>query len=245
MRFDLLRNQLNKALVKASLGDKESFDDQMTARESPIDAGNYDLVKGSLEASTDLFDRMYDDTERRSLAETKIKTSWGAVPAFVRIEILIDLAESALGHSDQNKALELVNEGKVIMDTHQWPLEVRIPMSARLAGLRFRSGDRRRARSDADALRSLYAAEGNAIVNIYRARALLPLAQAYQSMGESDTALGVYKQAVEEGIDNPNSRPCAEDLSATCCSMALCALEPDAELWTRLHQIHDGLRPPW
>jgi hypothetical protein len=53
------------------------------------------------------------------------------------------------------------------------------------------------------------------------------------------------RRFVEEGVENPNSRPRAEDLSATCRSMALHAVEPDADLWKRMRQIGDGLGPPW
>ena len=55
----------------------------------------------------------------------------------------------------------------------------------------------------------------------------------------------MYKTAVEEGTANPNSRPRAEDLTATCCSMALSAVEPDKELWAKLKQIYEGLGEPW
>jgi hypothetical protein len=64
-------------------------------------------------------------------------------------------------------------------------------------------------------------------------------------MGDKSIALSMYKQAIEEGGANPNSRPCAEDLSATCCSMALAGVEPDEELWMRIHQAYGALGHPW
>jgi len=82
-------------------------------------------------------------------------------------------------------------------------------------------------------------------VNIYRAGALRPLAEAYQSMGDTAAALTVFKKAVEEGVENPNSRPRVEDLSATCRSMALSGVEPDADLWARLREVFTGLGQPW
>jgi hypothetical protein len=131
------------------------------------------------------------------------------------------------------------------MDEYEWPLQHRIAVIGKLTALRFRAGDEETARSDADAALALFAEQGKNIVNIWRAGALRPLAQAYQVMGDTATALSVYKRAVDEGVDNPNSRPRAEDLSATCCSMALYAVQPDAELDTRIRQIKDGLADPW
>jgi hypothetical protein len=64
-------------------------------------------------------------------------------------------------------------------------------------------------------------------------------------MGDTAAALAVYKQAVEAGMENPNSRPRAEDLAATCCSMAVHAVQPDAELFARIREICAGLSDPW
>jgi hypothetical protein len=50
---------------------------------------------------------------------------------------------------------------------------------------------------------------------------------------------------VEDCAANSDSKPRAEDLSATCCSMAESGVEPDAGLWTRMRAIRDGLREPW
>ena len=79
--------------------------------------------------------------------------------------------------------------------------------------------------------------KGEGIIDIYRARAIIPLARAYHTIGDPETALTIYKQAVEAGMVNPNKRPRAEDLSSICCSMAQDGIQPDAELWARMQQI--------
>ena len=231
--------------VKALIAGEDHFDEQMNALDALIAPGNFDIVENALKACANLFNRFYDDAGRRLLAEEKIKTSWGKLPIFKRVELLTELAGFALDHADQAKALELVNEAQLFMDSAQWRPEHRIPMISELVKLRFRAGNRQKARTDADALLALFDSQRDKIVNIYRAGALRPLAEAYQSMGDTAVALAVYKRAVEEGVENPNSRPRAEDLSATCCSMALHGVEPDAELWIRGRQINDGLGDPW
>ena len=57
-----------------------------------IAPGNFDIVEMRWKACTNLFNRFYDDAWRRSLAEEKIKTSWGKLPIFARIELLTELA---------------------------------------------------------------------------------------------------------------------------------------------------------
>jgi tetratricopeptide (TPR) repeat protein len=231
--------------VRAMISDDEAFDAQMRRIDELIASGQFDIVKNALEASVRLFDRFYTDQTQRGRVEEKIKTTWKPMPISIRIDLLMEMTISALDHADQAKALALVNEAQALVDAYTWPLEHRIPMTAKLIALRFRAGDEQRARSDADDLRRLFDTEGKKIVNIYRAGALRPLAETYQVMGETAVTLAVYKQAVEAGVENPNSRPRAEDLAATCCSLAVHAVEPDAELMARIREIRAGLGDPW
>ena len=90
---------------------------------------------------------------------------------------------------------------------------------------RHRAGERdRSARETSTRLLAAYAYEREQIVDIYRAGALRAIAEAYQAMGDPPARSTSTARAVEEGVANPNSRPRAEDLVATCLSMAR---EPD------------------
>ena len=77
-------------------------------------------MENALKTCANLFDRFYDDAGRRLLAEEKMKTSWGKLPIFKRVELLTEMAGFALDHVDQAKALELVNEAHIFMDGAQW-----------------------------------------------------------------------------------------------------------------------------
>jgi len=201
--------------------------------------------QNTLDAYAELFDRFYDGAEQRSLVEEKIKTALGNLPVLFRIELLMSLAASARGHADQGKALELVNASQAMADAYQWPPWYGIPLKARLAEHRFLAGDAQKARTDADAALALFETVRNQMVDIDRAGTIRPLAETYRAMGDTAAALAVYRRAVEEGVQNPNSRPRAEDLSATCRSMALHGVEPDAPMWTRMQKIRAELGRPW
>lgn len=149
------------------------------------------------------------------------------MPPFLHIELLSSMAESALKNNDQENGLILVIDAQTIAEKSSWPLDYRIPISADLIRLRIKVGDKDGARKTAENLLSLFEEKGeDEIVNIYRADALRPLAEAFQALGDIETARKVYKKAFEQGSVNPNSRPRAEDLSATCCSMALNNVDP-------------------
>jgi tetratricopeptide (TPR) repeat protein len=167
------------------------------------------------------------------------------VPISNRIDLLIELAVISLDHSDPDKALDLVNEAEEIVDSADWRPRFEIPLRARLAELRFNAGDEEQARADLREALAMFDDNRGKIVNIYRAGALRPIAEAYQATGEPAAAREIYMRTLEAGIENPNSRPRAEDLMATCCSMALHAVEPDSKLLSRIREIHDGLGDPW
>jgi hypothetical protein len=232
-------------VLQAKLGEDEVLEEQLNALDGAIIAGDFEQVQGAMKVCAELFDRFYADEGRRSRIEEKMKASWGRLPVQFRIEITMDLADSAVAHGDSPKALALGEEARALIEGSRWRAEHRLPMLARLAGIRGRAGEAEKARAEADAVLAAYDADRDTIGSIYRAGALRPLAAAYNELGDAKTALAVYKRAVEEGVVNPNSRPRAEDLSATCCSMALEKVEPDAELAARMKQIFDGLKDPW
>ncbi len=238
-------NNPDIAGAEAKVGAETSFEGQIKSLEGLIETGVYEMIELSFQIYARLFDRFYDDPNRRSLTEEKIKTNWRKIPVSARIELLSDMADSAVEHSDPNKALELINEAQLLLDGSKWRLEHRIKFMSKLGEKRFRAGDTEKARSDIDAAVALFDNQKSEIVNIYRAQALRSIGRTYQVMGDTRASLSIYKRAVEEGVENPNSRPRAEDLSATCCSMALYAVEPDAELWARIRQISGGLGQPW
>ena len=231
--------------IKAMMCDENSFEEQAKTLDGYIATGNFDLVNNSLQAYAQLFNQFYQDLDRRSLIEEKIKASWGNIPITIRIDLLMQCARFSLSHQDQIKAIELINEAETMMDTLTWQPRFEIPIRARLAALRFRAGDTVQARTELQDALAQFNRQRDSMVNIYRAGVLRPLAEAYQAIGDTDAALAVYKQAIEAGVDNPNSRPRAEDLSATCCSLAVHAMEPDTELWDRVHEIYNGLGDPW
>jgi hypothetical protein len=233
------------AAVKAMLSDEQAFDRQMQANDAIIEHGNLDQLRNVLATSVQLFERFYGDQRRRAAAEQRIRACSGKVPRDHYVGVLMQLAESALAQGDADGARALVDETRALVAGASWTAELRLPLLARLAGLRHRTGDSAAARAELDAARAEFARQYAGIFDIYRAGVLRPLAEAYLTLGDRATALEVYKQAVEEGVQNPNSRPRAEDLAATCTSLAVHGLEPDASLWARLVEVRDELGSPW
>lgn len=235
----------NMLLDDAQLQQKNLFDKEVQRLEAELRQNNEDVRNNVLFSYAQMYEMVYDQKEQRTELEEKIRNSWSPLPAFLRIQLLTQLTEAALDHNDSAKALELLEEARQLLENYQWPDETRFSLGAPLAALRYRAGQREEAKNEAQALLKTYEAKRQAIFDIYRAAALRPLAESYAKMDDKDAALTLYKRAVEEGVKNPNSRPRAEDLAATCCSMVLSSVEPDPELRERMRQIHKGLGQPW
>lgn len=233
------------AWIEATICPPGSFDEMMETLDSLVRTEHFDIVRNALSAYAALFERFYDDVDCRTRVEDKIKASWSSIPIFVRIRLLMDMADASLAHADQAKALTLLDEAKDMMDAARWQPRSVVPMMAQLAQRRFQAGDEAGARVQAQEALALFDAKRDVIVNIYRAQTLRPIAEAYHAMGDAAVALEIYKRAVEAGMENPNSRPRADDLVATCCSLALLAVEPDAALAGRIREIAAGLGDPW
>jgi hypothetical protein len=246
MEQGVVESETGKVAATRAMVDKEiSFDEQVKSLDRIIAQGNFDTTRNALTAYARLFERFYDDPSRRNQIHATITDTSVKLPLMVRIELLLMLAGFALEHADNGTALKYINQAQQYLDGNGWSPQNKIQLTSELVELRFKAGDRQKALADADAAMAFFQKEKSKIVNIDRAGTLRPLARAYQSMGKTTTALAIYKQAVEEGIENPNSRPRAEDLSASCCSMALAGIEPDKELWTRLYQVAKELGDPW
>jgi tetratricopeptide (TPR) repeat protein len=224
---------------------ESAFNTQFEALRRLIATENFDIVKNALSACVRLFDRFYQDAERRSLIEKTIRESWNSLPRFVHIDLLAGMSEAALDHADLDKARELLNDAKTIFDGAGWKPQHGVPIMARLAELRFRCGEAEAARAELRAALELFNGKQSEIINIDKAETLIPVAEAFQTTGDSAKALAAYKQAVEVAVENLNSRPRAEDLSAICVSMARTKTEPDEALWKRIREIQANLTDPW
>ncbi len=232
--------------VEATFLAPDAFEAELASLDAILAGSSFDQARNALDACAQLFHRFYDDEARRGRAESRIKTSWeGRLPSMIRIDLLMQITRSALDHGDEGKALELVNETRALLESSNVALEYRLPLQARLAALRFQAKDEGTAKRELEEALATYDAQRETIVNVFRARTLCPLAEAYQALGEPTSALALYKRTVEEGSQNPNSRPRAEDLSATCLSMALRGVEPDAHLRKRLADLCSQLGEPW
>lgn len=228
----------------STLTEKE-FDESATSLGRLVNTGTFDEVSGALDALVLLWTRVQTDDARRARVESILAGVWGKVPLLVGIEARFALARGALEVGDQPAARKWIMTARDFLQLAQWETEVEVGLRARIGALLHRAGDADAARKEIGAGLALFDRNHDKIVNIERAGALREVAEALHSIGDTPGALRTYRRALDEGVVNPNSRSRAEDLSATCRSMARAGVEPDAETWQHIHAIQSALGAPW
>jgi hypothetical protein len=224
---------------------REEVERRLAECDPIVAQGNFDNVRGVLDACVGLYGEIFSDRELREMVDKKVVSSWGKMPIVVRINVLIALAETAMAKEDRVEAIALAGRAETMMNEARWLHEERIPAAAELVTLRHRAGDAESARGAAAAALAYFHEHRPSIVDIERADALRPLAEAFAAIGDKTAAQEVYSLAIAEGMENPNSRPRAEDLCLSCASMARAGIEPDDSLTARVREILGSLGSPW
>lgn len=242
---DIQAGKLASALAEA-LPDAE-FDARVAALDAIVQTGGLDPTLGALDAFVALYDRNFDDADRRALLAGRVRDAFGQakLPVGVRVDAFVDLADAALAHDASDEALSFIQQATKLVRENSWLPEHQIQLTAKLAGLLQRAGADDDARHERDVALAMYDTARDRIVNIYRAETLLPLAEVSHALGDAEQAQALYARATEEAIENPNSRPRCDDLVAVCVSLATHDAAPNSALRARIEQLIDALGAPW
>ena len=210
-----------------------------------IQASNMDVLVTTLGICAQVFDRDYQDAKVRDACEAKIRSARKRIPVQFNIDLLLKLADSAVAHQDRKKAVALLHEAQELVTTSRWVAEDEVKTGARLATAIAAAGDLEGAKVQVRAAFAVFESSQKMIVDIWRAGCLRPIAEAWLRIGDPEKAGLFYGKALEEGVANPNSRPRAQDLVASCLSMVANGYAPDAAMLVRIQAIGKGLGQPW
>jgi len=223
----------------------EDFDAIVISLREVLQLQQMDLSVNALETCVELYDRFFDDEEKRKALVKLVVDNWGKTPIDIRIDVLLDMADRAADHDRNTVAIALIDDAQKLVDQFNWSPDFHIDLLGRFAKARAAAGDSETARAEVTTAQRIYDDAEERIPMVFRAESLRFIAEAASVAGDRDRTLDLYRNAVDVPAGNPNGRPRAEDLSRTCLSMARYGVEPDEEFWTTLRDIRAGLRKPW
>jgi hypothetical protein len=220
-----------------------------TVELAAIDAGYPSAPLGhravALATVVRLHERFHADTALRTACTDRVVQRWTELAPALRLSALERMARTALANGDRDGARALVAAMRGIVEQHRWRPQDGLPQQGRLVELTHALGDHERARADLEQALAAYHRERDAIASIDRAEALRPLAFAAFACGDAAQGQQLLALVLEEGVENPNSRPRCDDLVDTCLQLCTRGIEPSPAVRARIGEIRAGLADPW
>ncbi|MBL8738664.1 MAG: hypothetical protein JNL12_19705 [Planctomycetes bacterium] len=214
-----------------------------------IDANYMSMSIGQQAAAGELLaamhERFFADAALRAEIEKRPARLWTTLMPNVRLDSLVKMLRTNVARGESARGKELRNVVAELVEGHTWREEDELPWRAVVVELTALVGEVDRARALADAALARFHEVRERIVNIYRARALRPLMLARFALGDRQRAGELLELVLEEGMENPNSRPRCDDLVDTCTQLAVRGFEPPATSLVRIREIAAGLGDPW
>lgn len=235
------------SLVRAQTASEAELESRLAEAEDVIRTQRFEATKQALATCAALYERVYAQADLRERAKSAIVAGFdmAKLPFELRVDVLCTLFDSAVKHADLANAHKLVEELHALCATVALEPLQSIPLRSRLAALRQRAGDTPGAQLELEEQYATYFREREHLHDYDRANALLPIAETFAALGLRPKALAVYRQAIDDGAQNPNARARVEDYVATLLSMAKQSVEPDEALWAQIARVGAGLADPW
>jgi tetratricopeptide (TPR) repeat protein len=224
---------------------EDELDHQADAFDRAIATGHFDLARTGIAGYRAWLERTMTDVARRERALRALDGAIPGLPLDLQVREWCALAE-LLARRGQGALAEdrLVRAEEARASTQFLPEDI-APVGVLVVRTERLLGHPRRALATLEDLLAEYGRVHEEIVDLRRATSLRALAEQYAALGDIAAALRCYDAAIEEGMRNPNGRPRAEDLCATCVSMAVAGVTPPPDLVRRVTTAQGALADPW
>jgi tetratricopeptide (TPR) repeat protein len=233
------------AQVFSSTPSVQLFKDSRPSFLHAIETAPLDQLENLLPAQTKLYSGLYSNETSREQIADDILLAIKRLPVAVRLASLEELALAAFQNADKKESERWTRASSELISKAGGTAEHRIPSLARLAAVKFQTGQHKEATANLANAIALFDLERHTIIEIDRAEVLIAVAEALTTMGEADRANAIYERALTEAGINPNSRPRAEDLVAILCSMAVHSPHMSSDLREKAQALFASLGHPW
>ena len=237
------RGRVRAAAIPALAAD--ALPAEADAFDRAIATKDLDMVRSAIVGWTALLRRWSADDALRARAVQALDAAIAGLPVDLRIDGNLALARTLreLGRADDAK-VRLDAAIAAFASAELLPEDV-APIGAMVAEGRIAAGDRAGAEAELRRLRERFDALRPEIMTTRLARSLRSLGAAWAALGDPAMARQAFRDALDAGLVNPNGRPRAEDLVATCIAMATSGTTPDPFTAQRIEEVRTQLGEPW
>lgn len=233
------------AASRADLVTEDMLDKELSELDGTIASAGAGQAYNAVAVCVRLYDKFYGDPVKREKIGRRVRTRDSKLPPDMYVTGLVELARVATTHRDNETAKQLLGDAREHLRNSELGLEYSLGMTPVIATVHAQAGETDAAKAELTAGLEQYQAKRDTFRQTKRPEILRPFAEAYHHIGDRDQAIELYEQVLEEGMENPNSRPRAHAISETCISMARVGFEPNAKLRLRIREITNGLGDPW
>lgn len=199
----------------------------------------------ALDGLVHLYGLYFEDREKREFLQEKILTSSVSMPIMYRIDWLLSMSVVAHKNGKQDIAFELHDQAVNLLAANPVRPRLFFPLKSKIIISNFKIGRTEEASVQSLELYALYQVEEGSIFNIHRADVLVACAEALDAVGLIDDAIAVFKEAVENSMINPNSRPRIEDLTVIMSSILDASIIKLGDIESDLLRLMESVGEPW
>lgn len=223
----------------------EALPAEADAFDRAIATKDLDMVRSAIVGWTALLRRWSADDALRARAVQALDGAIAGLPVDLRIDGNLALARTLreLGRADDAKS-RLDAAIALFASAELLPEDV-APIGATVAEGRVAAGDVAGATAELRILRARFDSLRAEIMTTRLARSLRALGVAWAAAGDAAMARESFRDALDAGLVNPNGRPRAEDLVATCLAMATSGTTPDPFTAQKIEEVRTQLGEPW
>ncbi len=232
-------------VARTEFVDAAKFDERAELFDRAIATKNFDLARSAIDGYLVMLGRITNDDARSTRAKSSIEAAIVGLPLDLQVIDTVQLARVLFARQQKDAAEAALAHACDLFAKTTFLAEDLAPLGVVIARAHLALGHREAAEGELRHLRAQCESRQREIVDVRRARSFRDLAEAFEEVGDHASAMRCYAQALDAGSVNPNARPRAEDLCATCVSMARAGVAPTPALVRRIDSIRTSLVDPW
>ncbi len=212
---------LVSGMVESEVGRLESYnaanqvdrevETRLQVLEQLLLTATLDTQRNVLEGLYALHLEVYHEPEQRSMLEAKIRAVLLKIPSNLAFEGELRLAQNAAEMGDTEAVRSILDPLEAFVFNDVWEAQHQYELICKLVDTENEVGNSERALELLERARQQFIEKKESIESMYWGTCQRPLAESYRKLGKAEVSLDIIRQALLDGVVNPNIRPRSMD----------------------------------